>query len=232
MRIPGVALALALSACAAGPDPTKQPIPTSQYETRVVEGWTIRVNRTLLGEQATLGADALKLLSAKLYDIVRAVPERPCAELRKVTIWLGVDDGPNDRAQYHPSRDWLASHGFNPDKAKGVEIGSAKKFLKAATDQPAMILHELAHAYHDRVLGFDHPGIQEAYREAKKGGTYELVLRISGTKERHYAMTDPQEYFAEGTEAFFGTNDFYPFVRAELREHDPKLYRLLEGVWK
>ena len=25
------------------------------------------------------------------------------------------------------------------------------------------------------------------------------------------------EYFAEASEAFFGTNDFYPFVRAELR---------------
>jgi hypothetical protein len=225
-------LALTLGACAAPADVTTQPIPTSQYEVRSIEGWTVRVNRRLLGEQAALGADALKVLAGKLYDITRVVPERPCAELRKVPLWLGVDDGPNDRAQYHPSADWLAKHGYNPEKAKSVEIGNAKRFLKTAIEQPSMVLHELAHAYHDRVLGFDHPGIRKAYDEARAGGAYESVLRISGSKERHYALTDPQEYFAEGTEAFFGTNDFYPFVRAELRVHDPKLFRLLDELWR
>jgi hypothetical protein len=39
------------------------------------------------------------------------------------------------------------------------------------------------------------------------------------------------EYFAEATEAFFGTNDFYPFVRAELLQHDPELFKLLETLW-
>ena len=29
------------------------------------------------------------------------------------------------------------------------------------------------------------------------------------------------EYFAEASEAYFGTNDFFPFVRIELRRHDP-----------
>jgi hypothetical protein len=225
------ALALALSACAA-PDVTKQPIPTSQYDTRIVEGWTVRVNRTLLGDQAALGTEALKLLAAKLHEISRVLPDKPVAELRKVTIWLGVDDGPNDRAQYHPSPDWLTKHGFNPDKAKGVEIGHAQRFLKTAIDQPSMVLHELAHAYHDRVLRFDHPEIRKAYDHAKGEGKYESVLRITGLKERHYALTDPMEYFAEGTEAFLGTNDFFPFVRAELRQHDPMLYKLLEELWR
>jgi hypothetical protein len=232
LRASALALALALSACAAPVDVTEQPIPTSQYVPRTIEGWEVRVNRTLLGAKAEVGEAALKLLETKLYEISRVVPEKPLAELRKVPIWLGVDDGPNDRAQYHPSLDWLTKHRFNPDKAKGVEIGNAARFLKTAPEQPAMVLHELAHAYHDRVLGFGHPGIQEAWREAKKSGAYDSVLRISGKKERHYALTDPQEYFAEGTEAFFGTNDFYPFVRAELRQHDPKLFRLLEELWQ
>ena len=56
-------------------------------------------------------------------------------------------------------------------------------------------------------------------------------MRVGGV-ERHYTLTDPQEYFAEGSEAYFGTNDFYPFVRAELRRHDPKLFRLLEELWQ
>ena len=137
-----------------------------------------------------------------------------------------------DWAEIQRACEWLAKNGFNPEKAKGVEIGNAARFLKTALDQPSMVLHELAHAYHDRVLGFGHAGLLEAYREAKKAGAYESVLRIGGARERHYALTDPQEYFAEGTEAFFGTNDFYPFVRAELRVHDPKLFRLLEELWR
>jgi hypothetical protein len=42
---------------------------------------------------------------------------------------------------------------------------------------------------------------------------------------------DPMEYFAEATEAFFGTNDFYPFVRAELKRHDPAAYELMNELW-
>jgi hypothetical protein len=231
LRSVPIAALLALSACAA-PDVTTQPIPSSQYDTQVLEGWTVRVNRILLRQQAELGAEALRVLGEKLHDIARIVPAGPLAQLRKVPLWLGVDDGPNDRAQYHPSREWLESHHFNPEKARGVEIGSASRFLKTSIEQPTMVLHELAHAYHDQVLTFQHAGIQGAYREAKKGGAYDSVLRISGMKERHYAMTDPQEYFAEGTEAYFGTNDFYPFVRAELRVHDPKLFHLLEELWQ
>ncbi|HVR87837.1 MAG TPA: hypothetical protein VMU54_26200 [Planctomycetota bacterium] len=223
---------LAVSACASAPDVTTQPIPSTQYESQIVEGWTVRVNRILLRQEAVLGREALKVLGMKLYEITRVVPPRPLQELRKIPIWLGVDDGPNDRAQYHPSREWLQEHRFNPEKAHAVEIGNARRFLQSTNEQPSMVLHEMAHAYHDRVLTYQHAGIQEAWREAKKSGIYESVLRISGTKERHYALTDPQEYFAEGTEAFLGTNDFYPFVRAELRVHDPRLFHLLEEIWQ
>ena len=48
---------------------------------------------------------------------------------------------------------------------------------------------------------------------------------------RHYALSNHKEYFAEGTEAYFYRNDFYPFVRAELKEHDPALHDLLKSIW-
>jgi hypothetical protein len=44
-------------------------------------------------------------------------------------------------------------------------------------------------------------------------------------------MTNPMEYFAETSESFFGTNDFYPFVRVELQRHDPKMYELPRKLW-
>ncbi len=96
---------------------------------------------------------------------------------------------------------------------------------------PAVILHELAHAYHHQVLGFDEPRIRAAYENAMKAGIYDEVLLYTGKKVRAYAANNPMEYFAEGTEAYFYRNDFYPFVRAELKEHDPVLHNLLEEIW-
>ena len=226
-----LACALCFRASAEEPKNPKAFVPTSQYAERTVEGWTVHVNRSLLTDQADLGSRALRLLEVKLYDIEREVPERAVAHLRKVPIWLGVDDGHAPCAEYHPSRDWLAEHGYNSDKAKCLELGNAQRFLDWSKDQPSMVLHELAHSYHDQVLGFDYAPIREAYQHALTSGAYDSVLRASGKRERHYALTNPQEYFAEGTEAYFGTNDFYPFVRAELKQHDPELTRVLADVW-
>ena len=51
------------------------------------------------------------------------------------------------------------------------------------------------------------------------------------TVERAYAMTDPMEYFAETTEAFFSRNDFFPFTRDELKKLDPEMFALLGKLW-
>jgi len=44
-------------------------------------------------------------------------------------------------------------------------------------------------------------------------------------------LSNHKEYFAESTEAYLGVNDFYPFVRAELNRHDPRMYQLLRKIW-
>jgi hypothetical protein len=96
---------------------------------------------------------------------------------------------------------------------------------------PAVILHELAHGYHDQVLGFGEPRIKAAYDKAMEARIYDKVLLYTGREVEHYAASNHKEYFAEGTEAYFYRNDFYPFVAAELRQHDPRLYELLEQIW-
>ena len=71
----------------------------------------------------------------------------------------------------------------------------------------------------------------EAYDKAMAAGLYDKALLYNGKKVRHYAASNHKEYFAEGTESFFYRNDFYPFVAAELKEHDPVLYDLLVDIW-
>jgi hypothetical protein len=104
-------------------------------------------------------------------------------------------------------------------------------FCQAKIPKPSMLLHELAHAYHHRVLGYGHPDIAAAFDRAKKSETCDSVLHYDGKKVRACALNNDQEYFAELTEAFFGTNDFYPFVRAEILEHDPHMYKVLGKQW-
>jgi alpha-galactosidase len=198
--------------------------PTSEYDEKRIEGWTVKVHRAV--EER-----AVRLLETRLADVARLVPAKACEELRKVPIWLGGGDGGRAGAQYHPDRGWLEKNGYNPEKAKAVDLGNDAKFLHEVRRQPFMVLHELAHAYHDRVLGFGHEGIRAAYEGAAKAGKYDSVLFWDGRKVKHYALKDAQEYFAEGSESFFGTNDFYPFVRAELKEHDPALFDVLEAAW-
>jgi len=92
-------------------------------------------------------------------------------------------------------------------------------------------MHELAHAYHDQVLGFDDEEIIAAFQQAKKAKIYESVLAHNHRKVKHYSLTNHKEYFAESTESYLGVNDFYPFVRAELKEHDPRMFFLQEKIW-
>ena len=228
MRLASILSLLILASPADEPKPF---VPTSSYETRTIEGWTVHVNKALLAESSKLGQSALRLLETNLYEIKRLVPPKAVEKLQEVPIWLGVNDGHAPCAEYHPSRSWLRDNGYNPDKAKGVEIGNASRFLEWSKSQPMMILHELSHAYHDRVLGYDHPGIKAAFERAVKSGSYKSVLRNNGKTETAYALSNEQEYFAEASEAFYGTNDFFPFVRVELEQHDPEVYMVLKKVW-
>ncbi|MDB6022625.1 MAG: hypothetical protein JWQ04_2482 [Pedosphaera sp.] len=205
--------------------------PTENYETRQIEGWTIRVNKKLLNENAPLAKDVLQLLDQQLYQITRVVPGPALARLRDVAIWVELSDPLFPCMCYHPSGDWLREHDLNPEKAGGVELANGINFLTWTKEQPWMVLHELAHSYHHRVLGYDHPEIKAAYLRAVESKSYESVRHINGKLVRHYALNNDQEYFAESCEAYFGTNDFYPFVRAELQQHDPTIFALLERVW-
>ena len=97
---------------------------------------------------------------------------------------------------------------------------------------PTMVLHELAHAYHDQVLTEHHSGIECAFQEAVTSGRYKAVLRISGgADEEHYGCTNKFEYFACASAAYFGQSDYFPFVNAEMQRFDPHCHTLMAEIW-
>ena len=206
--------------------------PTSDYTVQKIEGWKVLVNNELLSGHTDLAERVLKLLGHQLYQITRVVPHEALKELQRIPIWVEHKAPRHPCMCYHPNKEWLVKHDFNPQKERSVEIANADNFLRWTIDQPWMVMHELAHSYHHCVLGHGHAEIKQAYEKAVESKQYESVLHINGKLRRAYALNNDQEYFAEATEAFFGTNDFYPFVRSELQQHDPNMYQLLKKLWK
>lgn len=231
MFAPAVLLAALLSPAA---DPPKNAKPTSSTN-KPVEGWTVRVDdRLLKGDDAELGAKALKFLEGKLADIKVVVPADKVKKLQAVVIVLDLTHGGLGPMQYHPSKEWLKANGYSEDLAKCVHLPRAADVAtkRNVREQPWVILHELAHAYHDQVLGFDEPRVREAFDNYKKSGRGDKALLYTGTRVKHYALTDHKEFFAEMTEAYFGSNDFFPFNRAELKDSEREIFDLMESVWE
>jgi hypothetical protein len=206
---------------------------SAEYDSLRIEGWTVLVNKAFTARLPQISDKTLTELRAQLNQIVRRVPTPALKKLRTIRIWVEENEPSTKCMAYHPGADWLRQHGVNPAKAGCVELANARNFLSWTIEQPWMILHELAHAYHHKFLdqGFDNPEIKSAFQKAKKKKQYDNVLYFNGNTKKAYALENPMEYFAEATEAYFGTNDYYPFVRAELQKHDPDLYRLLEKIW-
>ena len=223
-------LALSLPACLA-----EEAVPASHQELDI-QGWKILLNKRLLQENQSETRTALKLMDAQLKRVVDAIPPAALQSLREVPIWVNPRyENASPRCEYHPGAGWLRRNGRDPRMEKAVEVTNVARFAAENIRMPYLMLHELTHAYHDRVLGFDHPEIEAAYQAAKASGGYDRVQRFSGRKmvqDRAYALSSPQEYFAENSEAYFGRNDFFPFDRTELKNHDPRCLSLIEKLWK
>jgi hypothetical protein len=175
----------------------------------------------------------IRFLEYKLADIRAVVAAELLAKLQAVTIVLDLSHGKLRSMQYHPSAGWLEANGYATNLVKCVHIPEAADLPTPSniTEQPWVVLHELAHAYHDQVLGFEEPRILKAYEDFKRSGRGNHALLYDGSRVRHYALTDQKEFFAEMTESYFGVNDFFPFNRAELMTAEPEIYELMQAIW-
>lgn len=210
-----------------------KPLPAA-HATRNIEGWTVRVDKRLLeGDGAALGERALKLLAARLVAIATVVPEASLAKLRAITIQLDLNHGDLRPMQYHPDANWLKDHGYSEKLEKCVHIPDVEDFLSPSENlrMPWAVLHELAHGFHDQVIGFDDPRVIAAWKKFCDSSKYKSVLTMSGKMHEHYGLTDQKEFFAEMTECYFGSNDFYPFVAGELKQAEPEIFSLLAEIW-
>ncbi|MFM7322701.1 MAG: hypothetical protein ACKO5K_14435, partial [Armatimonadota bacterium] len=211
--------------------------PAATYRTCRVEGWTVHVRADALAEGRAAIEDFLPRLAEQLRAVCGALPAPAVARLRAVPLWISPPyPGVEPTAEYHPDPNWLTAHGRDPAMAKGIEFTNVHDFAFQAAAQPGIALHELAHAWHDLVVGFGDERVTRLHADAVRGGRYARVERFVGVGRPvelgpAYAITDPSEYFAESTESFFLVNDYVPRDRRALERMDPRMARLVRLLW-
>jgi hypothetical protein len=229
----------------------KKPLDTSnkQYKKENLGGWPV-----FLEPGWDKGCPGLrKQLEKDLKAAAKCLPAHARVHLQKTTpIYINRSQkyGPevcpvNARGCcFHPDKQWLIDNGMSTDKAECVEIYQSSEYLKDREywGPGGLILHELSHAYHWKMCeeGYDNAEIMSCYEKAMKDGLYDCVS-VHGRKEatKAYACENQMEYFAELSVAFLGGiddetehNKWFPFCRKQLREHDPRAYKLLQRIWK
>lgn len=214
----------------------KAPAGAGLFVDETILGWRVKVSAQFRESQPGATQEALALLTKELAAIAESLPPRRIAQLQGAVFWVDerVPEGEISAKVpvFHPAREWLVQHGLDPAMAGGIEVPNAKVFLESYSWEPWAIMHELAHFYHFNVLGNDNLVIRRAYEHARAAHLYQSVTRYDGTKQRAYALENEHEYFAELTEAYFGRNDYFPFIREELKAYDPEGYAMVETLWQ
>ncbi len=200
--------------------------PTTNYTVKNLAGWKVYVHNSLLpgGEHAETGAEAMRRLTDGMLRLKTWIPEKQLARLLKVKMWLDLNStqgpwGGTSGYQYHPGIDWLIDMDFNPEKHKCVEFGNSSSLAKRSPDATvSVLLHELAHAYHDQVLTFDDPDVLAAYKRCVEGDMY---------PERDWVKSNHKEFFAGVTTRYFGKKE----EREAVGQRDPVLEKYLQKTW-
>jgi len=206
-------------------------------ETQVLD-WQVRIREELDTDSPEEMSEAIENLKEQLEEIEKVVPREAVAKLKGVVLWFSPEYAKGQpRAEYHPGKEWLVDNGRDPAMVRGVEFTNVRVFAAERKRMPNFVLHELAHAYHHQFLtdGFENKRVAELYQRAKDAGIYEQVEQRFGDGRsevvKAYGMNNPAEYFAENSEAYFSTNDFFPFDREQLLKHDPAMLEALKNLW-
>ena len=178
-----------------------------------------------------LGVEVYAALAEDLLMVLDVLPAANVEFLRATNFWMEFDEPAFPGGVYHPSAQWLSDNGYPAKWAEGIQFGVPNNYLTWDQQQPAMVLHELSHAWDHQRHGYAHPDVVAAYDAAMQAGIYDAVEYVEGQILEAYATTNAAEYFAELTEAYFWTNDFYPFVYADLVAHDPAGLAAIEAAW-
>jgi hypothetical protein len=211
----------------------------SGWRREAIAGFTVMFSSRLTSVEPPYQRSR-QFIEGRLGEIVRSVPSAALADLRGVGLWLDADSATDGGAFFatwpsnrHAGRS-RGYDGFHGAMYQGVVFPNVLESIdKAYKSQPMLVLHELSHGYHHRVLGTWNAEVRRVYKAAKDRGLYRDVRFSNGsTTPLGHAGKDEWEYFAELSEAYFGQNDQTPLNRSDLKIHDLDGFHLIEQAWQ
>jgi hypothetical protein len=193
-----------------------------------IEGFKIKLSADLAGNASERDA-ARSFLQGQLREALDLLPAWTHPYARATELWVGLDERNARSAMFHldpmkrqSSRSVPFDH-LHPSMWFGIVIPNIKQFRQANTANPLMLVHEFAHAYHLRALGYFQPDIKLAYDRAM---AKVLIKTVEATRDEY-------EYFAILSQAYLAGRSYteFPFSREQLKGYDPRGYNIVQKAW-
>jgi len=198
------------------------------FKTLDIEGWQVNLDQELIDKNPDTAAHVQDEIKIRLLEIEHLFPAKRVEELRRVPINILLST-PNGIAYYSTGGGTIKEV---PPMTGGVVFG-AYSFLRYLHNVHSGLLHELSHAYHHQVLGFQNTDIGNAYNNALALHLYENVKDWAGyTHKKSYALASKAEYFALLTQAYYERSGYFPFTRDQLQNYDPQGYDVVRSLWE
>jgi hypothetical protein len=194
-----------------------------------IEGFKIKLSADLAGNASERDV-ARSFLQGKLREALDLLPAWTHPYALATELWVGLDERNARSALFHiapmtrqsSSRSVPFDH-LHPSMWFGIVIPNIERFREASAIYPLTLVHEFAHAYHFRALGYFQPDIKRAYEHAVAKA---LIKTVEATRDEY-------EYFAILSETYLGGQSYtqFPFSREQLKGYDPRGYNIVQKAW-
>lgn len=211
-------------------DSSRRPLVHERHE---MAWWTIYVE-CLVYDTPGLAERIVGYVHEQMELAADLLPHSSIGTLRHTPIWIDVSfNDPENMAIYMEDIQNPGSVDLPYVNGIRVSVDAIEEELEYEVPE-GFAIHELAHAWH--CMAYDPcwsaTRVMSAYAAAMSDDLYDSVAYLYGDDERAYAATDDAEYFAELSEAWFDSNDYFPFNRADVLAHDPVGAKAIEGSWR
>ncbi len=202
------------------------------YTNYTLNGFNVLIWDDAFEINPTMTNQAKNLLEDKLYDFTQLnIDQTKIDSLQTVPIFLDWNTSDVSIATYYKSN----TIGTISQKFKCIAIRNIGFFIASANNEN-VVVHELAHAYHDQFASSsDNYTINNAYNNAVTNNLYQNIWTLDAggnyfMTDEPYLMTNRDEYFAELTEAYFDINVTFPFFYTQI-SYDPDAVNMLTSIW-
>ncbi len=199
-------------------DPTKvrYVIPFVDYSEENLAGFGVIINNQTPDKTGVLSS-----LSQMLTQLLAGIPKQRQSFVKTVRWVMGP--GSDCNVVSHAAR-YEVEHNM-------VRVCATESFANNSPFAFHLVVHEVAHAYHFKKLGQSNTDVSNAFSNGIMNQLYAEGETGLSFEKGAYASYSPLEYFAELSSMYFGSIEYYPKNRADLKIYDPKGYAMVEKMW-